>query len=701
MTTAEISDVSFYLDTDPARLLRKRLRTLIAEHLPPWWLGPFTNDPADLVLSNRFCEILAKEGLLVPDWPVEYGGKNADLISSIVMREEMWANFEPRGPQYYGPNWVGPSIADYGTPEQKALHLPKIAAGRAIWAQGFSEPEAGSDLKNMKTRAVRDGDGYRITGQKVWTSWALWAKWFYLLARVEGGGENKRDGITVFILPMDRHGITIRGLDGMPGPHHLTEVFLDDVWASSDEVLGPIGNGWQVIRDALSNERVGVARYARDDRLIATVMDDKMYREALPPSRWLRARVRNRMSRLMCRRALAFQDDGGSHDFIVCAARLITTRSDLLVADTLSEAVGDRFFEHRYAPEAAVGGALEWFWRYMQCGTIATGTTEMLQRQLSRAMFTGERIRVTPGGEDVRLAFDRLLGDLGGVELARAAMADPATRHALVAEVDEFIEGLDPREGHNEAIAAAEVCRAAGRVALPLPIEAMLLRRSNGRPVGLLSPNGRLEHGDLFPEWDALTTGGASVQIAAAADLIGSKVGPFVNRTPVDTRGEAEQVSVAEQALLHVLSAFYLLGAMERAVELATVHATERVAFGAPISSYQGVSFPLADACSELQAVYELALHALWNVFASPATARVDALALRWAAIDAARPVLRTAHQVFGAVGLCDEHDLTIISFAVQARRRLPYDVEATMSNLNTAVEQDGFDSLYTPVKSH
>ena len=189
---------------------------LIETHLPSNWLGPFTEDPADLAISNRFCEILAAEGLLVPNWPARYGGQDLDLASSVVIREEMWAHFEPRGGQYYGPNWVGPSIFDYGTDEQKALHLPLIASGKAIWCQGFSEPDAGSDLANLKTRAVPDGDGFRITGQKIWTSWALWAEWCYLLARIDGSPVGKSEGVTVFLIPMNREGVTVRGTGRHP-----------------------------------------------------------------------------------------------------------------------------------------------------------------------------------------------------------------------------------------------------------------------------------------------------------------------------------------------------------------------------------------------------------------------------------------------------------------------------------------------------
>ena len=253
-----------------------------------------------------------------------------------------------------------------------------------------------------------------------------------------------------------------------------------------------------------------------------------------------------------------------------------------------------------------------------------------------------------------------------------------------------------PGDGRFEGLAAAEVCRGAGHAVVPLPIEAMLLRRANGRPLAKLSAHGRLEHGDLFESWDVVTVDGHVVQIAANAELIGSKVGPFVNREPPDTLGPADDLSPIEHALLHVLPSWYLLGAAERALDLATVYATERVQFGQPIASYQGVAFPLADACSELQALYELALDSLHRVYASPESALVDALALRWAALDVVRRVLRTSHQVLGAVGFCDEHDLTIITLGLQARLRLPDDLEASMAELARAVETSGFDSIFT-----
>ena len=697
----EIDDDSFvHEDPEPAAALRARLRTLIATHLPEGWLGPFTNDAADLEISNRFCEVLASEGLLVPNWPSQYGGQDLDLASSVVIREEMWAHFEPRGGQYYGPNWVGPSIFDYGTPEQKALHLPLIAAGKGFWCQGFSEPDAGSDLASLKTRAVPDGDGFRITGQKIWTSWALWADWCYLLARVDGVGDGQRrsSGITVFLLPMDREGVTVRGLDGIPGPHHLNEVFLDEVWADRSEVLGQVGQGWQVIRDALSNERVGIARYARDDRLLAEALADDVYRSALPPSRWLDTRVRNRMARLMCRRALWFQRDGGSHDFVVSAARMITTRANLQAAETLSEAVGDRFFEDRYAAQPALGGATEFFWRYMQAGTIASGTTEMLQRQLARAMFGGERTRVTEDAAEIRSTVDRFAAALGRVDLARRCMVEPALRRQAADGLLAIIADLDPRAGQVEGLAAAEVCRAAGHAVLPLPVESMLLSRRDGHPLVMLSRHGRFEHGDLFETWEAVSSNGDVQEVAGTGPGIGSKVGPFVNPVAPDRIGSAPPLSASDAALLHALPSWYLMGAAEQALDLATTYATQREQFGSPISSYQGVAFPLADACAELQALYELALDTMHRIARGSPSALVDAVALRWSALEIVRRVLRISHQVLGAVGMCEEHDLSVITLTLQARLRLPTDLEACMTALVDAVDTWGFDSVFTPI---
>ena len=147
-----------------AAALRQQLRDLVHEQVPADFLGAFTDDPADLETAQRFCRLLADRGLLCVAWPEEFGGRGASAQEQTVVREEMWAHHEPRGAQYMGVNWVGPAIMRFGTAEQQALHLPAIAAGDVIWCQGFSEPDAGSDLASLATRATPDpAGGWRIS----------------------------------------------------------------------------------------------------------------------------------------------------------------------------------------------------------------------------------------------------------------------------------------------------------------------------------------------------------------------------------------------------------------------------------------------------------------------------------------------------------------------------------------------------------
>ncbi len=145
-----------------------------------------------------------------------------------------------------------------------------------IWCQGFSEPEAGSDLASLRTSATRDGDGWRINGQKIWTSYATMAQWCFLLARTTKVGEGMRDGpatrkqqgLTIFLVPMSDPAITVRPIGTMLGPHHLNEVFFDDLRVTEADVLGTVDEGWSIVADVLSFERVGIARYARCERLL-------------------------------------------------------------------------------------------------------------------------------------------------------------------------------------------------------------------------------------------------------------------------------------------------------------------------------------------------------------------------------------------------------------------------------------------------
>jgi alkylation response protein AidB-like acyl-CoA dehydrogenase len=374
---------------EPAAALRVRLRALIAEHIAEDYLGAFTSDPADLEVAQRFCKTLAEEGLLTLSWPTEYGGAGGSMWDQTVVREEMWAHHEPRGAQYMGLNWVGPAIMAFGSDAQKQQHLPAIAAGDVIWCQGFSEPEAGSDLASLRTRAVEDGDGYRITGQKIWTSYAGMAQWCVLAARV-GPGE-RHEGITMFVVPMDTPGITVRPIRSMLGPHHLNEVFFDEVWAGPEAVLGGIGEGWAVIRKALAHERVGIARYARCERLLSALGKELApHWDDLPASlhtQWARALVQVRVARLLAYRTVHAQATGEFPDVLASSARIAVTQCDQTVAEVLFQAVEHEAVEA--GTNAPVHGAIEDHWRYAQAATVSSGTIEVQRMIVSKALLSG------------------------------------------------------------------------------------------------------------------------------------------------------------------------------------------------------------------------------------------------------------------------------------------------------------------------
>jgi alkylation response protein AidB-like acyl-CoA dehydrogenase len=373
---------------ESATALRAELRQLVSEHVPDGFLGAFTDDPADLETAQRFCRVLAERGLLCPAWPEEYGGRGASPWEETVVREEMWAHHEPRGAQYMGVNWVGPAIMRHGTPDQLQTHLAAIARGEVIWCQGFSEPDAGSDLASVRTVARRDGDTWLVSGQKIWTSYATIAQWCFLLART-ATGEKKQQGLTVFLVPMTRAGIEVRPIGCMMGPHHLNEVFLDDVPLTSADVLGSVDEGWKVVQEVLSFERVGIARYARCERLLQTavsVLGDEW--DALPEElkgRWARMLTHCRRARLLAYRVVALHSEGRVRPGDAAAYRIAVTKLDQDSAEVLLDIIGQASLS---TPEARLfRRAVEDHWRYSQASTVASGSIEMQRILLSRSML--------------------------------------------------------------------------------------------------------------------------------------------------------------------------------------------------------------------------------------------------------------------------------------------------------------------------
>jgi alkylation response protein AidB-like acyl-CoA dehydrogenase len=241
---------------------RQRLKDFLGRTLPQDWERFSQHGPASPALTEyarNFCGKLAEDGLLTPHWAKEIGGQGLDPWHQTILAEEMWIAGEPRGGQYMSVNWIGPTLIKYGTQAQQDAHLPRIARGQALWCQGFSEPGSGSDLASLRTRAVREGDTYRVNGQKIWTSYAGLADTCFLLCRMS---EDRKAGISILLVPMDTPGITVRQIPTLIGEGDLHEVFFDDMIVPASALFGAEGQAWEIIAYSLVNERLGIPRYA-------------------------------------------------------------------------------------------------------------------------------------------------------------------------------------------------------------------------------------------------------------------------------------------------------------------------------------------------------------------------------------------------------------------------------------------------------
>jgi alkylation response protein AidB-like acyl-CoA dehydrogenase len=254
-------------DTPEEAAFRAEARAWLDVHAIPkghpddFSAGVWTNAYAEDVYVKRCREWqgrLAEGGFAGITWPTAFGGRGGRPIEAAIFNQEQARYGVSNGVFAIAIGMVGPTILVHGTDEQRARFLPAMLRGDEVWCQLFSEPEAGSDLASIATRAERDGDEFVITGQKVWTSVAERAEWGILLARTDPGAPKHR-GITYFLLDMASPGIEIRPLRQMTGHAHFSEVFLDAVRLPAVNVMGAVGEGWKVAQTTLASERTAIA----------------------------------------------------------------------------------------------------------------------------------------------------------------------------------------------------------------------------------------------------------------------------------------------------------------------------------------------------------------------------------------------------------------------------------------------------------
>jgi alkylation response protein AidB-like acyl-CoA dehydrogenase len=234
---------------------RDELRAWFAVNDPA--TEPDADEDAHYAWRREFQRRLADGGWVAVHWPREYGGRGATLTESAIFFEELGRSGAPLPANVLGLLLAGPTIMAWGTQEQKDRFLMPILTAEEIWCQGFSEPDAGSDLASLKTRAVRDGEDWVISGQKVWTSGAQHSKWCMLVARTDTGA-TKHKGLTYFLMDMAREGLLVRPLRQITGESEFNELFIDGARVPHENVLGGVGNGWKVALTTLMNERAGL-----------------------------------------------------------------------------------------------------------------------------------------------------------------------------------------------------------------------------------------------------------------------------------------------------------------------------------------------------------------------------------------------------------------------------------------------------------
>jgi alkylation response protein AidB-like acyl-CoA dehydrogenase len=219
---------------------------------------PDGDDTAAFEFRKRWQRKLADAGWAGLSWPKEYGGRGATLIEQAIFNEEIVRAKAPQMANVLGLVMGGPVVIAHGTEEQKQRYLKPILTAEEIWCQGFSEPESGSDLASLKTKAVKDGDEWVVTGQKVWTTYAHEAKWCMLVARTDFDVP-KHKGLTYFLMDMDQEAVQVRPLRQITGEAEFNELFIEEARIPDANVVGGVGNGWMVALTTLMHERAGLA----------------------------------------------------------------------------------------------------------------------------------------------------------------------------------------------------------------------------------------------------------------------------------------------------------------------------------------------------------------------------------------------------------------------------------------------------------
>jgi alkylation response protein AidB-like acyl-CoA dehydrogenase len=353
---------------------RDAVRTWLEDNLPGD--EPEGDEDARFAWRRDFQRRLADAGYAAVHWPPEYGGRGATLTESAIFFEELARSGAPLPANALGLLLAGPTIMSWGSEEQKECFLAPILSAEEIWCQGFSEPDAGSDLAGLKTRAVRDGDDWLVTGQKVWTSGAQYSKWCMLLARTDGDAPRHR-GLTYFLMDMEQPGVQVVPLRQITGEPEFNELFLEGARVPHENVLGGVGNGWKVALTTLMSERAGLALSLQVrlrqllDRLLEQAGDEGLLADPLVADRVGDLHLRAEVLRLTAYRGLTATEKYGQPGPEGSLTKWMWSDANQALTQLAADALGPR----------ALAAGDRWAHELLRaCGnSIEGGTTEVLK----------------------------------------------------------------------------------------------------------------------------------------------------------------------------------------------------------------------------------------------------------------------------------------------------------------------------------
>lgn len=376
--------------TEEEERFRTELRAFLKKEVTEEFLRDL-EDRGETDFSREFTKKLAEKGWLAMGWPKEYGGGGATMIEQLIFNEEIGYHEAPTGAHRQGINLIGPCLIHHGTDEQKKKHLRAIAAGEVVWCQGFSEPNAGSDLASLQCRAVEDGDDYLITGQKVWTTNAHRADWCHVLTRTDPEAPKHR-GISYFLVDMKSPGIEVRPLINMLAAHDFNETFFDNVRVPKENMVGEKNQGWYVSQVTLAYERSGVQIPAMCkrvlERLVEYAKETKRNGEPLAHDRIVRQKLAEMAVEIEVSRMIAYRVAWMQHKGLIPmveapASKLFGTellKSLTALAVEILGLYGQLELGSKWAP---LRGAMARHHMYSLGFVIAMGTNEIMRNILA------------------------------------------------------------------------------------------------------------------------------------------------------------------------------------------------------------------------------------------------------------------------------------------------------------------------------